>query len=722
MSSPIEALASRVVGAVESVNTDVINVRVDSFAPHTTALNTGTPIGFPRINGYLLVPNELGATVCVITAVQIERQPYPKHERKQNADLVDLTVQVRLAKLTPLGTLTSTYRGELGDQDFKLQRGVDVFPSVGDPVLLPTDAQLRAVVEGENSSSEGKNSNPDGRIQIGICPTANGAPVHINPNKLFGRHLAILGNTGAGKSCTVAGLIRWSLEAARNACNNSEPNARFIILDPNGEYAQAFSDLDPTIFRVEGSDPAKALKVPAWLWNGEEWSAFTDAAPKIQQPILFDAIRKLRSETTPPDMFNAKVRMQVEGYREELSYANHPNQRHQPSAKHDVASLLNRIADDFDILSEKAENILSEKAENLLLSALQEAAQTSREMEESTKDGQWRTELNNADFEAIDHALEKILPHTASANENFTIDENTPKFFPVKRLPDAITEIASRRNSVQHVDSLVHRIKSLFAAGPLESITDSNSSTKSPSMLENWLENYLNTNQNSNSTLSVLDLSLVPSEVVHIVVAVLARMLFEAVQRHKKYIDSDTGLPTVLILDEAHTFVRREFTYDSATNAEKTCCRTFERIAREGRKFGFGLVIASQRPSEISPTVLSQCNTFLLHRIVNDEDQKLVRSAVPDGLSGFLRELPSLPSRRAVLLGWGAPTPLLTEIQELPENHRPNSSDPDFWSVWTRIKKCTADWPEVRKHWISPPKSVATVPESENLDKSSESF
>ncbi len=100
----------------------------------------------------------------------------------------------------------------------------------------------------------------------------------------------------------------------------------------------------------------------------------------------------------------------------------------------------------------------------------------------------------------------------------------------------------------------------------------------------------------------------------------------------------------MLVLDEAHTFVHRELTSETATAAGRTCCRMFERIAREGRKFGLGLVLASQRPSEISPTVLSQCNTFLLHRIVNDRDQDLVKRLVPDGLCDLLRELPSLPS------------------------------------------------------------------------------
>jgi DNA helicase HerA-like ATPase len=103
----------------------------------------------------------------------------------------------------------------------------------------------------------------------------------------------------------------------------------------------------------------------------------------------------------------------------------------------------------------------------------------------------------------------------------------------------------------------------------------------------------------------------------------------------------------------------------------------------------------------MSATVLSQCNTFLLHRIVNDRDQDLVRRLVPDAFGDLLRELPSLPSRRAILLGWGAPAPVLVEIRELPEKQRPHSPDPDFWNVWTGERPCSVDWRTIADSWAS---------------------
>jgi len=97
--------------------------------------------------------------------------------------------------------------------------------------------------------------------------------------------------------------------------------------------------------------------------------------------------------------------------------------------------------------------------------------------------------------------------------------------------------------------------------------------------------------------------------------------------------------------------------------------------------------------------VLAQCNTFLLHRIVNDADQNLVARLVPDNVGRLLRELPSLPSRQAILLGWATPIPVLVEVDELLEEQRPRSADPDFWDVWTLAKERGVDWHDIAKDW-----------------------
>jgi uncharacterized protein len=222
--------------------------------------------------------------------------------------------------------------------------------------------------------------------------------------------------------------------------------------------------------------------------------------------------------------------------------------------------------------------------------------------------------------------------------------------------------------------------------------------------LDQWLEAYIGSG-NISQSVTVVDLSLIPSEIIHIVTAVIARMVFEALQRYRISDPNGKTLPTVLVMEEAHTFIRRYREDAEEPSSAATCCRVFERIAREGRKFGLGLVLSSQRPSELSQTVLSQCNSFLLHRLSNDRDQEAVSKLLPDNLRGVLRELPVLPTRYAFLLGWASELPILTQIRELAESQQPESADPDFWAVWTgkddaknEVKR-EVDWKTIADAW-----------------------
>jgi DNA helicase HerA-like ATPase len=253
-------------------------------------------------------------------------------------------------------------------------------------------------------------------------------------------------------------------------------------------------------------------------------------------------------------------------------------------------------------------------------------------------------------------------------------------------------------NVSEHAETLLIRIRSLLANTLVKSIICDTEDIS----LEQWLKDYLGADDAENGCLSVIDLSLVPTEVVHIVTSVIARMVFEALQRYRKI--NKIALPTVLVMEEAHTFIKKYRDDVENYDAASVCCQVFERIAREGRKFGLGLVLSSQRPSELSATVLSQCNTFLLHRISNDQDQKLVHSLVPDNLKGLLRELPSLPSQNAILLGWASELPLLVKMNDLPKSQQPRSDDPDFWDVWTGKEKRKADWKPIADDWQGPAK------------------
>ena len=437
MTSLIQTLGNRTIGSVEKISADRITTLLEPDAPQATALNAGAPFGFPRINGYVLIPNESGAIACIISSVRIERQHLQrKRGAQQPSDFVDLPFPSRLMELTPIGTLKSTstredaeYTGKDAeytekDAEYKIQRGVDVFPSVGAPVLLPTKEQLRAIVAGEDESQAG-------RVLLGHCPTAGMAPVRVDPDKLFGRHLAILGNTGSGKSCSVAGLIRWSLKAARDerlerkeACDR--PNARFIVLDPNGEYSGAFEDQEEVrVFQVGRGDQKKGrmpLQVPAWLWNGKEWAAFTEAAPGAQRPILFEALRRLRAGLGPPEEFETKVKGRVRRYKSGLKVAIEAGDLQRQGVRENVANKLCNIHEDFMALAEdpKCEG---EPLRERLSAIANSAMQIEKEKRGKRKNGDdyWHNDFSETDIEGIVNDLQEIA-------EMLGLSEELPAF------------------------------------------------------------------------------------------------------------------------------------------------------------------------------------------------------------------------------------------------------------------------------------------------------
>lgn len=689
--SPLAYMDSLRIGSIDFVSPDEIKAMLDIEAPDSIALNTGTPRPFPRINSYVLIAGDDGYLVGQVEWITVERSQYPKRKGMQDFGLVDLPYPLRKMSLNPLGTLQYDGKDQNGDDRYVFRRGVEAFPSVGDAVLLPTQTQLRSIVKsGENR-----------RVKIGTSPLAANAEVRIDPDRLFGRHLAVLGNTGSGKSCSVAGLIRWSLEAAKKECESGkEPNARFIVLDPNGEYSHAFNGVaTPRVFSVEPTDGLKQLQVPLWFWNSAEWCAFTQASGKTQKPTLIQALRTVRdgqieATVTPSHEMRRFLRTIISIIQIERNagspWASFPKNKNF-----------------FEKIKKWNESLL----ENESFSDNEKAALASLRAKIAKFESARNDKYPNYDFtEPEINEFLQIAKTTHSAfggsdTDILPVDADIPRKFTGDALLRSVEANAEMLSVSEYVETMLMRIRTMLSDSRMKTITGKSENVT----LDSWLNEYIGSNQESNGTVTVIDLSLVPAEVIHIITAVIARMTFEALQRYRRLEPNKKTLPTVLVMEEAHIFVKRY--KDDADNhdAAAICCQVFEKIAREGRKFGLGLVLSSQRPSELSPTVLSQCNSFLLHRISNDRDQELVHSLVPDNLRGLLRDLPSLPSRNAILMGWASELPILVQMNALPENQRPKSDDPDFWDVWSGKTKDESgktvpverkvNWKEISDDW-----------------------
>ncbi len=692
--TPFAHAESLRIGTVEFVSPNEVKVLLEIEAPDSVALNAGGVRPFPRVNGYVLITVDDGYLVGQIEWLTIERSSFPKRRGVQDFGLVDLPYPLRKMSLNPLGIL----RKQPGqNEQYIFRRGADAFPSVGSAVLLPTEKQLHSIVE----------SNERRRVRIGISPLAGNAEVSIDPDRLFGRHLAVLGNTGSGKSCSVAGLIRWSLKAAqlKKTSEIDIPNARFIVLDPNGEYSRAFSRSDASlksrIFKVNPASEEFALKIPLWFWNSSEWASFTQASAKMQRPLLKRALREVKSgRINVAEETSDEKSLALRRYVSSTLITIQRDLR-SGAIKTDATRVgfkLKAVYHDIESKIIEFPDMGLDEIKKAIVAALKSTHQKFTE-KGTGKVVEYYHAFTEAQINFIITALNAVLLKLGGLIYQEGPDEDMPLPYKGIDLADHLQILSEQENVQQFLDFLISRIRMFLSDSKISSVVGEDGSLD----LEKWLNSYIGEKDAANGPLAIIDLSLVPAEVIHVVTAVSARIVFEALQRYRKI--NNEVLPTVLVMEEAHTFIKRYKDDVENYDAASICCQVFERIAREGRKFGLGLVLSSQRPSELSPTVLSQCNTFLLHRISNDRDQELVHRLVPDNLRGLLRELPSLPSQRAILLGWASELPVLVKLDDLPKEQQPRSDDPDYWNVWigkdedgNKVER-QADWQPIADDW-----------------------
>ena len=192
-----------------------------------------------------------------------------------------------------------------------------------------------------------------------------------------------------------------------------------------------------------------------------------------------------------------------------------------------------------------------------------------------------------------------------------------------------------------------------------------------------WLEELAtvllgSTTVRNKGGVKIIDFSEVPSDILPLIIGLVARLVFSVQQ----WTEKEKRHPVALLCDEAHLYIPERH----ETGVLEAGLRSFERIAKEGRKYGIGLAVISQRPAEVNRTVLSQCNNFVAMRLTNAEDQAVIRRLLPDTLGGFTDLLPILDIGEALVVGDAAMLPSRIRIDA--PNNRPSSATVAFWDRW----------------------------------------
>ncbi len=702
-------MSERKIGKVISVDSFRVVVQLDEDLKSLYKSGFNDIYEIARINSYLIIPVGADRIVAIVTRVKIQDET----EIEKTSGFITLPKAQRYLVATMIGTIEN-------GKDYL--QGVYNYPILDNPVWYVIKEDLDKIFD--TAKKDGIDYTRDYFLPIGTSPAFSDYHIRINPDKFFGKHAAVLGNTGSGKSCTVASILQ-SLFSFEYKDGKRLQNAHFIIFDTNGEYKRAFiGDKGENIYKDKALVNAicidkEGLKVPFWFMNYDDFEFLFEPSANTQSPILKRAIALAKNEQ------NSIVGDSVPQY-----YYNRLVEIVHLSKIADQAKLKPIIFHDTQGIADffKAQNIGYDF--NPILKCLGKLVNNGGN--KLTFDGKWVNGhlLQNILFEVnndLANELRKLSVFISSKKILQDKNIDLPLWFDYDRMistfiDEAINENESSNNRIREfVSTLRLRLQAYLNDERISDPLLLNQTTDIKESLSKFLAFVLgdlfkifNTSETDIYTeyfkkqiakvepekvdadkpnqITIIDMSLIPFEVLETITGLIGRMVLEFLSRFNS--DQRGNFPVVMVLEEAQNYIPEKDRGDKVSISKKV----FERIAREGRKFGLSLMVSSQRPSELSKTVLSQCNSFIVHRLQNPDDQKYVRQLVSAANEDILQQLPVLPQQIAIIMGDGVRTPVQMKVNTA--TPKPNSDNPKFVEKWLNdTDKTFPDYKTIAKNW-----------------------
>lgn len=514
-----------------------MNVTIDTSAGPTPVL-----IGQPGTFVMVSIPN--GMLLSMITDISMKETSALSSDIKkaESADEYLIQSSLRIISVIPVGTI---------DASGKFERGTDLLPTVNNDVFAVLPDVIDKVYE----------SFAEGNFSIGELSLIKNQEAKINLDSFLSRHAAVLGQTGGGKSWTVASLLQSI---------SKFPKSTVVLFDLHGEYKQSSDGKS-----VFGTDAeyinAGDLEFPYWLMKSDELLG-----------LMVD-----RTESAAPNQI-AKFKELLQAAKE-----NYPENKSLGIPKITIDTPVyfdfNAIINEFRRLDV-------------------EMVQGSKGEKKGPLNGDFTRLLMRIDSRLNDKRYDLI-------------------FSPTKYNTSASMEVLFRKILGEE--------------------------TKPKKIV-------------------IVDMSAIPFDVRNSVISLLLRCLFDFAYWYKKV--NSKAYPISVFCDEAHIYFN-----DKDPNSEAARLSA-ERISKEGRKYGISITVISQRPREVSATILSQCNTFLCLRISNPEDQSYVKGLLPDSIRGIVSMFSNLRRGECILLGDSVIMPTRIKIKK--PDPKPNSDDTSFYKEW----------------------------------------
>lgn len=611
---------SRIVGHVVAVHG--LRVKVE-LLPEVRSPLRATLAGVQEavaINAYLTFPTGAGRVVVgTITDLQA-------HESFDPATGEELSLEL----MKPRRIATVQLLGLLADGVFS--PGVTLLPTLDMPAEIGVPELLEAVFEAppqRNRPEDYRGTDFDASLRIGVPTAQRRLELRASYNDLFSRPLAIVGNTGSGKSYTVASLLQSAMESL----GDQSADPRVFVLDTNGEYGRVFSSGEESYEKVPNSLylNGKPFGIPIWLFNAQEICTWLSAAEQTQEPVLKDwwAIAKSDSASEP----SSANRLQTALATIDELLAEIPKLK-----RKSAGSYCDAICSHLD-------------GTGIQVEAFRQPFEKHREADNFNTEVLDNAAVVEAATVNLRDQVREVLTAAGGAGRQQARTADSPLYVPYENLtdPSLISRATSREDTYRietHLTTLRLRLKTRLDDRRWRSFLNYEEPQTMLSSLDDWLRT-LGIGESSCPPISVLDLSMLSSEVLPYACSIVGRLLLEAREHlpaSKRY-----RCPWVLVLEEAHNYVRPARADED--RGHKLARLTYERIAKEGRKFGLSLVIASQRPSEVSPTIISQCANFISHRLQNPADIDYFLRIIPVQARRLLDQVTVLGSGEAIAFG-----------------------------------------------------------------------
>lgn len=634
------------IGKIILVEYNQFKVRLFQTTRNATASIEGTVYYFGNIGSYLKTHNVSGEEIiCEVVSVLDYISPI-QAPSKYNLD------SSREVVMKPIGTIDKTHTFSLG---------VGIYPALYADVEIVVIEDMECILGSGSVQSDASGIHKT--FHIGTSKSMLNYPIYLSIDKFFQIHTAILGNTGSGKSNTVAHILH---QICRKESNYAE-GAKTIIFDSNGEYMKAFcgSSLYESVKSIfykpstqenlEGEQVVFPL--PYYLMNLDEWLGFLMASERTQKPF-WDRVLQTTYK------FYKVVNSNQDDNTKFVNYFKWKILNILSTVLAQVDSDTARITAARSILYRCGKMLAQEQRLEDLSSFLRTAESNctiSYGDNKSLLSTFLQTNASNVDEElALLVDAEKLRPGDYYDYRFLSVSVEMTLLEEEARGNSRIREYAS--TMLTRLDYFLNNQECGFMRAD----------TKEYQTTEDYLDKVFGVSDSSrDKQLVVIDCSELNADTLELLTSVVSRLIFD--YRKKMHGENRRKAPVHLIMDEAHRYIKKDAQYILRENI-------FEKIAREGRKYSLYLLLSSQRPSELSGTVLSQCGNYIVHRIQNEFDLKYVYSVLPYFSADFENKIKQSVPGEALIFGNCVPMPLQVKIPRA--NPDPDSDNCKISEEW----------------------------------------